>query len=57
MCGTFNVNGKDPPGSLTGWIVHDDPPELVVVGFQELQLDTDAYVGQYWNESEKYATR
>lgn len=32
--GTFNVNGKDPPESLEQWILCDQVPDVIVVGFQ-----------------------
>ena len=56
MCGTFNVNGKEPPETgLDHWLSNFDPKtELLAIGFQELQLDKDAYTGQYLRESTKF---
>ena len=56
MCGTFNVNGKEPPAEgLDAWLGGFHPEtELFAIGFQELQLDKDAYTGQYLRESSKF---
>lgn len=55
-CGTFNVNGKEPPESgLDAWLTNfDERTDIVAIGFQELQLDKDAYAGQYLRESTKF---
>ncbi|KAG8933215.1 hypothetical protein FRC02_012289 [Tulasnella sp. 418] len=45
--GTFNVNGKDPSGTLSSWIGCGDNkerplPDVLVFGFQELDLSAEA---------------
>ena len=41
---TFNVNGREPPEDLSQWILTNQS-DLYVIGFQELQLDKDAFTG------------
>ena len=55
-CGTFNVNGKEPPETgLDAWLTNfDSQTDLVAIGFQELQLDKDAYAGQYMRENSRF---
>ena len=55
-CGTFNVNGKEPPETgLDAWLTNfDSETDLVAIGFQELQLDKDAYAGQYMRENSRF---
>lgn len=62
FCGTFNVSGKIPTGSIEQWIFPDDNgfvdmAEVYIIGLEEVveltpghMLATDPYTKQYWEK-------
>lgn len=43
FCGTWNINGQIVKESLEAWLNHKDA-DILVLGFQELDLNTQAYI-------------
>ncbi|KAI0240801.1 Inositol polyphosphate 5-phosphatase OCRL [Lamellibrachia satsuma] len=57
FCGTWNVNGQPPTESLHNWLQPRedmDPPDVYVIGFQELDLSKNAYIFDSVREEEWY---
>ncbi|KAG5460120.1 MAG: hypothetical protein BJ554DRAFT_7874, partial [Olpidium bornovanus] len=44
LIGTWNVNSRLPSESLKPWLECDGDPELIAIGFQELDLSAEAFL-------------
>ncbi|XP_028418102.1 inositol polyphosphate 5-phosphatase OCRL-1-like [Dendronephthya gigantea] len=52
---SWNVNGQEPYGNLKPWFTtEEEAPDVIAVGFQELDLSTEAFMGRYSKREDEW---
>eukprot|EP01137_Pigoraptor_chileana_P032379 Opistho-2@21651 len=54
FCGTWNVNGQVPKEDLSPWFTCESLPDIIAIGFQELDLSAEAFVFNDSGREEKW---